>query len=70
MQFYPRWSAVAVMLEGSPVFWDESHISLTLLAIVTKKGGSGRTVTNRLFGSYPSHSHRLYLDVTKVATPT
>jgi hypothetical protein len=61
MQFDPRWSAIAVMLECSPVFWDESHISLTLLAVVTKKGGSGRTVTNRLFGL---HSLAIPIDYT------
>ena len=50
MKFDPRWSAIAVMLESSPVFWNESHSSLTLSAVVTEIGGSGRTVTNRLFG--------------------
>ncbi len=59
------------MLERSPVFWDESHISLTLLAVVTKKGGSGRTVTNRLFGLHSlAIPGELYLRVPTFASLT
>lgn len=59
------------MLESSPVFRDESHISLTLLAVVTKKVGSGRTVTNRLFGLHSlAVPGELYLFVSNVASPT
>jgi hypothetical protein len=71
MQFDPRWSAIAVMLEGSPVFGYESHISLTLLAVVTEIGGSGRTVTNRLFGLHSlAIPYELYLYVTELANLT
>ena len=58
------------MLESSPVFGYESHISLTLLAVVTKKGGSGRTVTNRLFGLHSlAIPFELYLNASQGANP-